>query len=493
MPSAVSGSVLPAPPAPNTNTAPAVDTVYDFFANPPARKLYDEDDHCSDTSRTNSSSEDDSVQVAYERDAAAAFNSFPPSKILDFLYLGNKKNAQDAEFLEEKGITDIINVGSSRYEAPLPHATVHHFNAEDTSDFPIISLFDDVFAVLDRCRQRYMKSRIEGDGGAATKSGSYAQQQGSISMASSAEEDVGMGSSAAGAGLALTPPRPGEYSDESPLPTLENTRGTDDAKLPCVLLHCEKGISRSASVTIGYLMRRNGWTVVEAYHYVEARRRIIQPNAGFMEALRQYEKALNVDANAAAAMQKKRKALVCALRNVRADATETEVKEYYETNVGCVWTVNKMQQPVNAAADLALASAGGTAPPAPRPPLWMVAFAMLESTRDSARLNRRIPPGRHPLSDGKQRILIAGAGPSTSRRQTTAREDQQQQQQHRRRSSMGASIPEEQREGMRRVNTTGTSATGSGSGGSGGTSPDERERRNKEDPKDDPTIQQLDT
>ena len=40
-----------------------------------------------------------------------------------------------------------------------------------------------------------------------------------------------------------------------------------------VLVHCQMGISRSATVCIGYLMQHRGWSLVESYQYIKGRRK----------------------------------------------------------------------------------------------------------------------------------------------------------------------------------------------------------------------------
>ncbi|KAI1899499.1 hypothetical protein AGOR_G00062430 [Albula goreensis] len=55
-----------------------------------------------------------------------------------------------------------------------------------------------------------------------------------------------------------------------------------------VLIHCNAGVSRSASVVIGYLMSRDGLTFDEAFASVKRARPAICPNPGFLEQLKNY-------------------------------------------------------------------------------------------------------------------------------------------------------------------------------------------------------------
>lgn len=56
-----------------------------------------------------------------------------------------------------------------------------------------------------------------------------------------------------------------------------------------VLVHCHKGVSRSASFIIGYLMRKNEFTLEEALAHVQSCRPIVQPNSAFLEQLATYK------------------------------------------------------------------------------------------------------------------------------------------------------------------------------------------------------------
>lgn len=60
----------------------------------------------------------------------------------------------------------------------------------------------------------------------------------------------------------------------------------------CVLVHCEAGISRSSTLVISYLMKRNGMNLKQAYEYVLSRKPNIGPNNVFFAQLINYEKTL---------------------------------------------------------------------------------------------------------------------------------------------------------------------------------------------------------
>ena len=59
-----------------------------------------------------------------------------------------------------------------------------------------------------------------------------------------------------------------------------------------VYVHCQAGMSRSASFVIAYVMFHFKYKLKEAFDYVQERREIICPNEGFMMQLKDLEKVL---------------------------------------------------------------------------------------------------------------------------------------------------------------------------------------------------------
>ena len=55
-----------------------------------------------------------------------------------------------------------------------------------------------------------------------------------------------------------------------------------------ILVHCNAGVSRSASIVIGYLMKIQGISYEDAYKHVKSLRSAICPNQGFVKQLRLY-------------------------------------------------------------------------------------------------------------------------------------------------------------------------------------------------------------
>lgn len=56
-----------------------------------------------------------------------------------------------------------------------------------------------------------------------------------------------------------------------------------------VLVHCFRGISRSATIVIMYVMRKKNMTFDEAFAFVKKKRSCIYPNKGFISQLKKFE------------------------------------------------------------------------------------------------------------------------------------------------------------------------------------------------------------
>lgn len=65
--------------------------------------------------------------------------------------------------------------------------------------------------------------------------------------------------------------------------------GDERAKGGKVLVHCQAGVSRSATICIAYVMTHYGMGLEEAFDFVRARRSHISPHLNFMRQLQEYE------------------------------------------------------------------------------------------------------------------------------------------------------------------------------------------------------------
>ena len=61
-----------------------------------------------------------------------------------------------------------------------------------------------------------------------------------------------------------------------------------------VLVHCAQGRSRSATIVLMYLMRSKRITFKKALSYLKERHKNADPNQGFCNQLKQYQKYLNI-------------------------------------------------------------------------------------------------------------------------------------------------------------------------------------------------------
>ena len=61
-----------------------------------------------------------------------------------------------------------------------------------------------------------------------------------------------------------------------------------------VLVHCHAGVSRSGAICIAYIMKYKKMKFIDALLFVRKKRQKINPNEGFIQQLREYEKELNI-------------------------------------------------------------------------------------------------------------------------------------------------------------------------------------------------------
>ena len=62
-----------------------------------------------------------------------------------------------------------------------------------------------------------------------------------------------------------------------------------------VLIHCYKGVSRSVSILISYLIYLYKWTYDEAFDFVQSKRSIANPNIGFYLQLKTFHKRITLE------------------------------------------------------------------------------------------------------------------------------------------------------------------------------------------------------
>ncbi|KAF9522250.1 protein-tyrosine phosphatase-like protein [Crepidotus variabilis] len=70
---------------------------------------------------------------------------------------------------------------------------------------------------------------------------------------------------------------------------IHGVRSASEGQSGNVLVHCQQGVSRSATVVIAYLMRYEGMSLAEALAFVKDKRACVKPNVGFMRCLKVWE------------------------------------------------------------------------------------------------------------------------------------------------------------------------------------------------------------
>ena len=55
-----------------------------------------------------------------------------------------------------------------------------------------------------------------------------------------------------------------------------------------VVVHCQAGVSRSVSLVMAYLIRKQRLSYEEAFSQVQAKRAVANPNKGFVKQLRKF-------------------------------------------------------------------------------------------------------------------------------------------------------------------------------------------------------------
>ncbi|KAG5485067.1 hypothetical protein CUR178_08037 [Leishmania enriettii] len=188
------------------------------------------------------------------------------TQVLNFLYLGSVKDAQDAAFLAKHQIRYIINVSQEEYWSVDKKVQIFTFKVDDSATADIAALFQPTRDLINSVRARYYR---------------YA-------------------------------------------------RG-ESATRPAVLVHCQKGRSRSATIVLAYLIYTNGWSVAEAMRYVGARRPCAEPNIGFMEELRKLQESLSFEDRT-----RRYSELCWFMRNLNAETAQSHVWELFEKRIGMV-------------------------------------------------------------------------------------------------------------------------------------------------------------
>lgn len=62
-----------------------------------------------------------------------------------------------------------------------------------------------------------------------------------------------------------------------------------------VFVHCSKGVSRSSTIVLAYLISYHKYSLKDALNFIKTKRPMVQPNCGFVSKLIDFEKTVNKD------------------------------------------------------------------------------------------------------------------------------------------------------------------------------------------------------
>ncbi|NXA39987.1 DUS4 phosphatase, partial [Eudromia elegans] len=163
-----------------------------------------------------------------------------PVEILPFLYLGSAQHAARRDMLDALGITALLNVSPDCPNHFEGHYQYKSIPVEDNHKADIGSWFMEAIEYI----------------------GEW--------LAVAAWVDGGLGTAL-------------------PLPPCPPIADAVQERHGRVLVHCQAGISRSATICLAYLMMKQRVRLEEAFEFVKQRRSVISPNFSFMGQLLQFE------------------------------------------------------------------------------------------------------------------------------------------------------------------------------------------------------------
>lgn len=158
------------------------------------------------------------------------YRRYPPSIIDDRIYLGNAGHSNNKRIFDTLGITHVVNCTSEERNVWKHNKNIHYLRVDlkDRMDADIAVHFETAIAFINEA------------------------------LDICADED-----------------------DEN---RRENTN--------TVLIHCQAGVSRSATITIAYLMAVKGMRFQIAYDFVKSKRCVVWPNPSFIVQLEKFDEEL---------------------------------------------------------------------------------------------------------------------------------------------------------------------------------------------------------
>lgn len=212
----------------------------------------------------------------------------PPTEILPFLFLGSCFCANEEELLRELGVDHILNVAE---ECPPPPTVANRKEGEKlVKHYMMVDVVEHIrksenqWNTFESCFNFIDKARVAYEG----KNGGGKKRRGSKRMKRPGKDGEEKTGERKGSGMKIRLGlKTGKDKEGGASPPEGGATGGDR-----VLVHCMHGRSRSATIVLAYLMKKEGWTLREAYVHVKLRRPIVGPDKYLKHQLIDYEKHL---------------------------------------------------------------------------------------------------------------------------------------------------------------------------------------------------------
>lgn len=227
-----------------------------------------------------------------------------PSRILDFIYLGNLNHAMNAGMLRALGITHVVSVGESALDMPPASFTPAATAGKEACPSPLSSQSKVPHSSSQRRKDSHasLHGRKWAPSASSTTSSSPSASasvlraglshhaSGSTTMSRNslwAEREAGRISVLHLPNVADDGIDPLRSTMKQAVEFMDQARRTGGK----VLVHCRVGVSRSSTIVLAYVMAHLGVSLVQAYLLVRSRRLniLIQPHLLFFWELRGWE------------------------------------------------------------------------------------------------------------------------------------------------------------------------------------------------------------
>ncbi|KAI8643683.1 protein-tyrosine phosphatase-like protein [Parasitella parasitica] len=201
-------------------------------------------------------------QPKQQQDDVNAYSS-GPAKIMPFLYLGSEKNTLDLDYLKQLNVQAILNVAAevnNPYEYMfqpmddlLPSSVVPSPSLSKASS--VSSTASSIQTILDSPQQQQQQRQQY----IAYQKLSWQHNQDNLAAELSKAIDI-----------------------------IDRARNAGQT----ILVHCQCGVARSASVIIAYIMKTYNMPMQDAYNHVKKLAPPISPNLGLLFQLREFEQKI---------------------------------------------------------------------------------------------------------------------------------------------------------------------------------------------------------